>query len=224
MPVVNKAAAPASCNIDIGGYGSRVALRLPGTTGIDSNVKQPAKSLLLVIASEAKQSISPRKERMDCFVASLLAMTARHTSAISPHVLREVWPARSALFRKEGAGNAGRPMRPIAACAEIVRCAHALVRSHRNHPAFPAQWFYGLFRALPGDRAFLPPSPLRSLHLTNLTPASGRQDHTTSPSASRIARQARPQRPPHPAPRFVTLRNAPPEERDGCGYKVICVF
>ncbi|THD56648.1 MAG: hypothetical protein E8A46_03335 [Bradyrhizobium sp.] len=30
----------------------------------------------LVIASEAKQSILPRKERMDCFVASLLAMTA----------------------------------------------------------------------------------------------------------------------------------------------------
>src|SRR3982074_285954 len=29
-----------------------------------------------VIASEAKQSISPRKERMDCFVAPLLAMTA----------------------------------------------------------------------------------------------------------------------------------------------------
>jgi hypothetical protein len=28
-----------------------------------------------VIASEAKQSISPRKGRMDCFVASLLAMT-----------------------------------------------------------------------------------------------------------------------------------------------------
>src|ERR1039458_4813977 len=28
-----------------------------------------------VIASEAKQSISPRNERMDCFVASLLAMT-----------------------------------------------------------------------------------------------------------------------------------------------------
>src|SRR5258706_6209866 len=28
-----------------------------------------------VIASEAKQSISPRKERVDCFVASLLAMT-----------------------------------------------------------------------------------------------------------------------------------------------------
>jgi hypothetical protein len=30
---------------------------------------------LVVIASEAKQSISPSKGRMDCFVASLLAMT-----------------------------------------------------------------------------------------------------------------------------------------------------
>jgi len=28
-----------------------------------------------VIASEAKQSMSPSKERMDCFVAALLAMT-----------------------------------------------------------------------------------------------------------------------------------------------------
>jgi hypothetical protein len=43
---------------------------------------------------------------------------------------------------------------------------------------------YDLFRALPGDRALLPPSPLRSLLLKNLTPASRRQDHTTSPSAS----------------------------------------
>src|SRR5713226_3527871 len=44
--------------------------------------------------------------------------------------------------------------------------------------------FNGFLRALPGDRAFLPPSPLRSLLPRNLTPASGRQDHTTSPSAS----------------------------------------
>jgi hypothetical protein len=35
-----------------------------------------------VIASEAKQSISPSKERMDCFVASLLAMTIGLISAL----------------------------------------------------------------------------------------------------------------------------------------------
>ena len=38
-------------------------------------------------------------------------------------------------------------------------------RSHHGHtgnrPAFPAQWFYDLYRALPGDRAFLPPSPAK---------------------------------------------------------------
>src|SRR5450755_77411 len=44
--------------------------------------------------------------------------------------------------------------------------------------------FNGLLRALPGDRAFLPPSPLRSLLLKSLTPASGCQDHTTSPYAT----------------------------------------
>ena len=77
---------------------------------------------------------------------------------------------------------------PGAWCARRRMCegrkqkAHALVRSHRKHPAFPAQWFYGFLRALPGDRALLPPSPAdRS---ANLTPASRRQDHTTSPSAS----------------------------------------
>ena len=43
-----------------------------------------------------------------------------------------------------------------------------------------------LIRDLPGDRALLPPSSLRSLLLKNLTPASGRQDHTPSPSASSV--------------------------------------
>ena len=60
--------------------------------------------------------------------------------------------------------------------------AHALVRSHRNHPAFPTQWFYGLLRALPGDR--LVDTVTGEATSANLTPAPRRQDHTTSPSAS----------------------------------------
>jgi hypothetical protein len=87
------------------------------------------------------------------------------------------------LFR--GRRECRAPGAPAAARAKVEsKKAHALVRSHRKHPAFPAQWFYDLFRALPGDRALLPPSLLRSLLLKNLTPASRRQDHTTSPSAS----------------------------------------
>src|SRR5438309_5450840 len=84
----------------------------------------------------------------------------------------------------KGAGNAGRPMRPIAACAMSVVERTRVVRSHRETPGIPHAMVYGLLRALPGDRAFLSPSSLRSLLLTNLTPASRRQNHTTSPSAS----------------------------------------
>ena len=50
---------------------------------------------------------------------------------------------------------------------------------------------YFKIQLLPGDRAYLSPSPLRSLLLKSLTPASRRQDHTTSPSASSAVRQKR---------------------------------
>jgi hypothetical protein len=46
----------------------------------------------------------------------------------------------------------------------------------------PRNGFNGFLRALPGDRACLPPSSTDCS--ADLTPASGRQDHTTSPSAS----------------------------------------
>src|ERR1700694_5514927 len=62
---------------------------------------------------------------------------------------------------------------------------------------------------LPGDRALLPPSPAGPT--ASLTPASRCQDHTTSPSASCIARLAHSLRPPHPAPTSVTFAKRPSE-------------
>src|ERR1700732_10621 len=61
---------------------------------------------------------------------------------------------------------------------------HTSIQVQRRQSGFPCAVGYGFLRALPGDRAFLPPSSLRNLFLKNLTPASGCQDHTTSPSAS----------------------------------------
>jgi hypothetical protein len=49
----------------------------------------------------------------------------------------------------------------------------------------------------------------RGSHRKNLTPASGRQDHTTSPSTKSVARLATLSRPPHPAPTLMTMANAP---------------
>jgi hypothetical protein len=47
-------------------------------------------------------------------------------------------------------------------CVRKVR-AHKLevTTGTPNIPAFPARWFYGFLRALPGDRAFLSPSSAR---------------------------------------------------------------
>ena len=61
----------------------------------------------------------------------------------------------------EGAGNAGCALHPR---SRVQNCAKKRTRAYRfsgGNPTFPAQWFYGLRRALPGDRAFLPPSPAR---------------------------------------------------------------
>jgi hypothetical protein len=44
------------------------------------------------------------------------------------------------------------PAAPAAPRAKCRKHASASPQVHREHPAFPARWFYGLFRALPGDR------------------------------------------------------------------------
>src|SRR5207248_557344 len=101
-----------------------------------------------------------------------------------------------------GRGECRAPNAPVASRAKIKKHTSVVTTSPPDHPAFPhANGFNGFLRALLGDRAFLPPSQPRSSR-GNLTPASGRQDHTTSPSASSAFRQARYQRPPHPAPRL----------------------
>src|SRR5271154_2005164 len=82
----------------------------------------------------------------------------------------------------EGVGNAGCQRTRSRACSVVnTRVSH---HGYAETPGIPARnGFNGFLRTLPGDRAFLSPSPLRSLLLTSLTPASRRQDHTTSPSA-----------------------------------------
>ena len=92
-----------------------------------------------------------------------------------------------------GRGECRAPSAPAASCAKWVVQMHTSIHSGRtgNHPASPHAMVYGLFRprrsgflvtvasrisARPPGRARAPPR--------DLTPASRRQDHTTSPSAS----------------------------------------
>src|SRR5258707_12052663 len=95
-----------------------------------------------------------------------------------------------------------------------VQMNKAHERSHHghtgNHPAFPAQWFYGLLRALPGDHACLTPSP--ALLIADLTPAIGaseRHDFAVRVGTF-VTRTARVHRiPPH----VRNVRNAPLRDR-----------
>src|SRR3954454_19460597 len=76
---------------------------------------------------------------------------------------------------------------PGARCTGGLACKRRRKRTRAyrfsgGNPTFPAQWFYGLLRALLGDQACLTPSP--ALLIADLTPASGRQNDTTWPYAS----------------------------------------
>ena len=79
----------------------------PVRCGLSFCHQQPIPSL----RAQAKQSIAPSKERMDCFVVSLLAMTARYDSAFSRRDAPELCRKFAAL-ETEGVGNAGCPMHP----------------------------------------------------------------------------------------------------------------
>src|SRR5258707_2695775 len=135
----------------------------------------------------------------------------RSRGAIGPSFAKTGSP----LLTIEGAGNAGRSMRP----QPRVRNKKAHEHSHHghtgNHPAFPAQWFYGLLRALPGDQACLTPSPARLL--ADLTPASGRQNDTTWPYASALFVNCA-AAPTASRPASVTIASRPSVGRDGRGY------
>src|SRR6201996_6927695 len=141
-----------------------------------------------------------------------------HTFAFSrrdaPELCMNIRPER------EGVGNAGcLCTRSRAWCVVNTRVSH---HGYTGSPGIPARnGFNGFLRALLGDRALLSPSParrIRPLGLTspsaNLTPASRRQDHTTSPSATTPLVRAKclryvVSRPSPPAPNVRDDREAP---------------
>jgi len=94
-----------------------------------------------------------------------------------------------------GRGECRVPAAPAASCALCIGRKHTSNNEYTGTAGIPARnGFNGLCRALPGDRALLPPSsrgyPARPHPVgptclpQDLTPASGRQDHTILPSAA----------------------------------------
>jgi hypothetical protein len=87
------------------------------------------------MTGSAKQSISPSKERMDCFVASLLLRFLQTQFRDPPRNAPEVFKIFSP--KKQGAGKAGCAVHPQPVCNGS---RHTVVTTGTpEHPAFPAQ-------------------------------------------------------------------------------------
>ena len=63
---------------------------------------------------------------------------------------------------------------PAVSCASAQKKTHTSIQVQRRHPAFPAQWLYGLLRALPGERL--------SCHRRSARAASAELDASTAAS------------------------------------------
>ena len=139
----------------------------------------------------------------------------RHAFAISRRDAPEVchqFP--SPLIR--GRREAGRPMRPIAACATVVVERTRVSQVTPESPGTPRAMVYGLYVISPVSPALLPPSPARlERELDTSLGVSGPHDFAVRFSRPR---QEHHPRPPHPRPALVTLRNAPP---NGTGWRLI---
>jgi hypothetical protein len=158
---------------------------------------------------------------MDCFAA--LAMTCRaHLRILAAHCARGL-PRISRPLQNEGAGNAGRPMRPIAACAKVVAKRTRVSRSHRNHPTFRTQWFTAYLALSSVRRAFWPPSSAEYCicRLDSSVGEPGPHDFARPPWARFVKKRLRVHRSP---PRVVDVAQRPSVGWDGEGYRTVCRF
>ncbi len=126
---------------------------------------------------------------------SIFKKAMRYASAFSRRAGARVVSRTLTLQEQRAQGRPGARRTRGPVCKNCARSAHG--SNHRQGgitPAFPAQWFYGLLRALPGEPDFVVTVALRrqrftarsdsARHPQTLAPALGRRDHTTSPSAA----------------------------------------
>ena len=129
--------------------------------------------------------------------------------AISRRDAPEVCPSFPAPGNPRAQGRPGaRCTRGLVRGGIVEKCCTRAYRFSGEHPAFPAQWLYGLLRALPGERLFCLRHPMRSFASQRFdasTATSGPHDFTVRLMCVRPAHQT--STAPHRA--FVTIASAP---------------
>ena len=107
------------------------------------------------------------------------------------------------------------PAAPAASRAKNKKHTSVVTTGPPVSPSIPCAMVLTAYFAL-----LCPPSSARMRSIVaNLTPASGRQDHTTSPSAPAPLVLRHHPHPSHPAPTFVTTRTPLLSRRDSASRK-----
>src|SRR6266851_3881661 len=157
----------------------------------------------------------PRKARPDDKLRAVSKdgplQDCRHAFAFSRHDLPELLLSFRPRNQKRAQG------RPVAHRTHGPRATKSTRQNHRYRRIIRPSLrngFNGVLRALPGDHAWLPPSPVRRESVfTTLAPALERQNHTTSPSAQtpfvRAIIALGDVRPSHPIPNVRDDREPP---------------
>jgi hypothetical protein len=145
---------------------------------------------------------------LDCFIASLLAMTAeRHAFPFSrrnPPELCSSPPSGKARGCREGRVAAAPGALAQKKCASAKTTGTAVIT-----PAFPAQSCYGLYALFPVNHSVCHRRPADHQIRKTWRQTSGRQNHTTSPSASAPLVSQRFHVHRIPASRIVTVAKRP---------------
>ena len=115
----------------------------------------------------------------------------------------------STLFENRGRRECRMRAAPAISCANCAKRVHTSIQGSGEHPTFPAQWLYGLWRALPGE-------PRLCCHRRYAKNRSAQLDASLRASGphvfavrSRAARLRHYQRPPRPVPTIVTIMIRP---------------
>jgi hypothetical protein len=154
------------------------------------------------MTGSAKQSMSPRKGRMDCFVASLLAMTVdkfAHTSAF-PRRDAPGLCGKNVRPQRRGRRKCRMHAAPAVSCAKLCKETHTSIQVQRRQSGIPCAMALRLIARSPRRRIpfvtvasglRLIETRLGRLRLRRLDISNGCQDHTTSPYAARLRQRHR---------------------------------
>src|ERR1700682_6429006 len=152
---------------------------------------------------------SARPDARPCAVSKDLALNRRYCRCTSASPRREAPELCMNLSPNRGRGECRVPVAPAASCAS-VESTRVVTTVAPEHPAFPHAMVLTAYFVLSPVIGLVCHRRLRiwlvrpgwaDFASANLTPASRRQDHTTSPSAASISRQR--------AVRSLTGRNPP---------------